>query len=598
MAYFYLHMKTGITTTIQIRLLQSLWLALCMPFLILASCGDGRHHGRLEEISQSLDAPPSGVTSRQDSIIRSALAELREMPADSLPESDRHFRDLLLIKASDKAYMEHTSDSLILDVIGYYSRHPENPLYPEALYYGGRVYSDLGDYPTALRYLQDALDILPSAPGALRLRDVSLGQTAWILNRLGLYDQAIPYLKENIQISEARRDTFGSAYNNRLLGAVYLHQEKYDSADKHFREAHALSKCLPPRHAKNIEVYLAAVRYYTGSIREALRLIRPLPAAIDSPSKNIALAYAANIYMRAGILDTAYMYARELAFSTQPSNRKTGYKILLDPALRHMMPADSLELLLSNYKNILEEHFSKNETNGVMLQNSLYNYSAHERQREKAEEKSARLTKTGIFLLIVVLTLSSIILYLKNLNKRNLIRLHETLNNLTTLREMLDKDATTAKSEMPERDEAAPPNDRQSLIGEIKRRLSDLEKEASANAALPASILESGAYTDVRAYLDAGKPIPPQSDLWGRLEATVTSAFPEFKRRLQLLAGVMRQEELHMAMLIKCGMSVTMLSILLGRAKSTITYRREALSKRILGENAEPRAIDSIIRLL
>lgn len=190
-------MKTGITTTLQIRLLQSLWLALCMPFLILASCGDGRHHGRLEEISQSLDAPSSGVTSQQDSIIRSALAELREMPADSLPESDRHFRDLLLIKASDKAYMEHTSDSLILDVIGYYSRHPENPLYPEALYYGGRVYSDLGDYPTALRYLQDALDILPSAPGALRLRDVTLGQTAWILNRLGLYDQAIPYLKEN-----------------------------------------------------------------------------------------------------------------------------------------------------------------------------------------------------------------------------------------------------------------------------------------------------------------------------------------------------------------------------------------------------------------
>lgn len=73
---------------------------------------------------------------------------------DGLSDHDRHFFDFLSIKANDKAYVRHESDSLILDVIDYYSSHNKDNIYPEALYYGGRVFSDLGDLPTALRYFR------------------------------------------------------------------------------------------------------------------------------------------------------------------------------------------------------------------------------------------------------------------------------------------------------------------------------------------------------------------------------------------------------------------------------------------------------------
>ena len=53
-----------------------------------------------------------------------------------------------------------STDSLIRTVLEYYEKHPGSEQYPEALYYGGRVYSDLGDSPTALRYFQHALDAL------------------------------------------------------------------------------------------------------------------------------------------------------------------------------------------------------------------------------------------------------------------------------------------------------------------------------------------------------------------------------------------------------------------------------------------------------
>ncbi len=86
-----------------------------------------------------------------------ALAALDSIDPGSLPEADRHYHDFHTVKANDKAYNRHTSDSLILDVIDYYESHQSTGLYPEALYYGGRVYSDLGDYPTAIFYYQKSL---------------------------------------------------------------------------------------------------------------------------------------------------------------------------------------------------------------------------------------------------------------------------------------------------------------------------------------------------------------------------------------------------------------------------------------------------------
>ena len=86
-----------------------------------------------------------------------ALDSLLMIDASSLSEADMHYYDFLRVKVADKAYVRHTSDSLILTVIDYERHHKATGRYPEALYYGGRVYSDLGDKPTALSHFQEAL---------------------------------------------------------------------------------------------------------------------------------------------------------------------------------------------------------------------------------------------------------------------------------------------------------------------------------------------------------------------------------------------------------------------------------------------------------
>lgn len=98
--------------------------------------------------------------------------------------------------------MTHSSDSLILSVVDYESRHRRNGRYPEALYYAGRVYYDLDDYPNALDFFQQAMEILPEDTDNQELRLRTLSQTGRLLATLRLYDKAIPYIKEVIEIEK------------------------------------------------------------------------------------------------------------------------------------------------------------------------------------------------------------------------------------------------------------------------------------------------------------------------------------------------------------------------------------------------------------
>ena len=67
--------------------------------------------------------------------------------ADSVPgasEQVRMYYRLLTVKAADKAYVTHMSDSLIRLVLDYYEQEGDRRLLLEAYYYAGRVYRDLG----------------------------------------------------------------------------------------------------------------------------------------------------------------------------------------------------------------------------------------------------------------------------------------------------------------------------------------------------------------------------------------------------------------------------------------------------------------------
>lgn len=178
--------------------------------LMFFGCSDDRHDERLARIAGTVSDSPE-----------EALASLDSISQEELSDADRHFHDLLTIKARDKAYITHTSDSTVLSVIDYYSSHDKDGLYPEALYYGGRVYSDMGDYPTALDYYHKALNRLPNNQSNNKIRGCIIGNIGWLLDKLRLRSQAIPYFKEVIRIDSLSKDTIHYAYDSLWLGGIY-----------------------------------------------------------------------------------------------------------------------------------------------------------------------------------------------------------------------------------------------------------------------------------------------------------------------------------------------------------------------------------------
>ncbi len=131
---------------------------LCL--MALCSCGGGG----------KLDAEFRRIDSLCDSEQEQAIHALDSLAYKSLSEKERHWFDLLTIKSRDKVFIAQQAYRLVLEVIDYYDKHRSEGHYAETLYYGGRVYSDIGDLPTALEFFQKSLKEIPDGQDHLKFR--------------------------------------------------------------------------------------------------------------------------------------------------------------------------------------------------------------------------------------------------------------------------------------------------------------------------------------------------------------------------------------------------------------------------------------------
>lgn len=548
--------------------------------VVLSCCTPPQHDTRLLKAARLIDSIPEA-----------ALDTLSVIDRSSLSEADRHYHDFLSIKAADKAFVTHTSDSLILDVIGYAESHRSQGYYPEALYYGGRVYSDLGDYHTALSYFQRALDLLPKDAEDQGLRSRVISQTASLLDDLRLYDEAIPYVKESIEISRQLKDTLGEVLDLQLLGAINLRANHLQSADSSFRLALIRSQNIHISYKAKSRMYIAGVKYKLKQMDSALLYIRNTLDMVKPTVRNNVLAYGAEIFMRNGMYDSAYIYAHKLINSPQILNKSIGYAVLFTDSVRKYANSDSLIKYSIDYHNLLERSFNEHEAQLAISQQSIYNYDLHERERKKAESRSQILGYCLIAGAFILLTAAVVILSLKNRNKKNVIELRAALQNIEKLEQSLGQ----SQQEMPE----DPTDTAEELRNKLRGKLYELYNSNGDSKIVPIEIQNSDAYQNLLGVISDGRELRESDPLWDELEKAVTKCSPKFKANLQLLVGgKMNSFDLHTALLIKCGVTPTNMAILLNRTKGTISSRRESLSLRIFGEKKGSKVIDGIIRLL
>lgn len=570
--------------------------------LMLSVCGGCSHrkNERLARISDTISDNPA-----------LAIRCLDSMRPETLTDADRHFYDFLWVKANDKAYVKHRSDSLILDVIDYYSSRKTDPLYPEALYYGGRVNSDLGDYPTALQYYHKSIDVVEERGTKAPFVHSLYSQTGRLLESMRLYDEAIPYIEAALQDTRALHDTINTIHNLHLLGMTNVNCKDYAKASKYLNEALTLSSSLTDtlqrRHltAKS-KIYIVIINYKTGELDTAVSLIKDLPYKVKPIARNTALAQAATVYLQAGMLDSAYNAAYELIHNQDKQNKKRGYQVILNPKLLRFSSCDSIAKYATDYATLLDRDFDSNNKTLTLMQRSSYNYNLHEIKREQAETSNRRLWLGISVAVIGMLCLAIMVLWLKYRNKRAMVKLQDAIIKISELEESLDIDGKTELrlshdiGNVP--DMSPDSTDMETVDGlkhNLKERLLSLYSHKADEETISPSILESDAYAKLHKIILSGETIKDNEPIWHELEELILSISPQFKSNLQiLLNGKLTTNDYHTAMLVKCGVAPTQMASLFGRSKGTITSRRETMCKKIMGENLGTKVIDSLIRLL
>ena len=537
---------------------------LILLFLVLTGvgCQHGSYDSRLEEINKMADEDPHIAINLLDSIDKKSLSE-----------SNKHYFDLLTVKTKDKAYIRHTNDSLILNVINYYKSN-DSRFYPEALYYGGRVYSDLGDYPTALGYFQDALVDL--SEDSIELRATILSQTARLLDDIGMPKEAVAPLREALKLDSLLGNKLNIFYDLLMMGHIERNLNHLEQAKNSL--INALSVEIPVQDKLYAEISLAYLLLKLNAQDSALKLARTMSATeIDSVGQNYVLACLSKIYLSNNILDTAYYYSKKLIETTRANNKFIGYQNLLDSRLTHFSSTDTLLKYIHDFRNQTVQTL-KNKDNELLLeQRSKYNYTLQERQRIKAELDTQKIKMAFLVTLIVLLTGALIFSFYVYKNKLYVLKLKNRIAYIENIRNtsIRDKEDITIIKDQ--------------IFSDIHNR------KCNYNSRQDYTKFES--YQQILDYLKHGKSINDFEPIWSNLERDVNIISPKFRDTIFKLAGAtLSQAENNTLLLIKCGFKPTEMAIILGRAKGTISSRRMTLSKKLFGTHLHTKEFDDLIR--
>lgn len=582
--------------------------ALMLTLIILLSgCGETTPNPILERLDRMAKANS-----------RVELDSLYSISKDELSKEDKVYYDFLSVKLADKAIIHHTSDSVILPVIDYYSSHEPKERYAEALYYGGRVYHDIGDFPSAIKYYGNALIHVEGNKESLKLKGNIVSQMAGLFNSMRLFNEARRYIKMSLDIDRELNDTLNLMYDLEVLGANYIKVKKYDEAEKTFRRAIRIADRKAPLEAMMDSVYLASIKNYKKEHDSAINLIRGIPwrvnTILDDDQKQFVYSNASDIYRCEGMPDSAYKYALELVKIKDAKNLKKGYAILLSDELKDLVPDDSIRAYVRHYKNAVESYMNSRGDANALIQNTQYNYSIVERDKQKALEKK-RVIERWLALSVIVLLLAIIgVIYYRDKSNRTLIKLRLALDSSRELRKQLEAgDAKGKDSEsgsgptsevVPEvtaevasevKDEVTAEYLRRQLIDELTAVCDSKKKRLP----LSPEIENSRAYAELQNYIKEKRAIPDTSPLWSELHSVIIEASPNFDRRLQLLSpGKIKTDAYRIMLLIKCGVTPTQLSVLIGRAKGTLSTRRRILGLKFTDSEISPTMFDNLIYAL
>ncbi len=526
------------------------------------------------------------------------------------PQATQMYYRLLCIKANDKAYIRHTSDSLILPVLHYYMEKNDKRHLAEAYYYAGRVYRDLGDAPQALGYFQKAITSLPES-GQHSMRSKIYSQMGTLLAYQDIYDEAIKMFRESYKYDKMEKDSVGIIYTLRDIGNMYQGLGQLDSTLFYLKEANRLSMQIRHTEMFNMMQGQLASIYTDLQMYDSARI--PLQNAlrdVERPNKSGTYSIAAHFYDETKQTDSAAWYSNELLKFGNVYAKRTAYRRLLEHAIERNGTKQMLHYLHEHLRYI-DSIQGLRRTETAYRMHSLYNYQLREKEnlRLKAENQQKSLWIVIIssgFLLAVAsfiayrqysqrksLMLKQQLEKLREIEKENRKKI-EFLERYNSHKEELNKGI--ARISLSENEEQKRQQEqRMELLNHIlQQQVTEEEQEKQAQELLFSSDLYQA--LQERTNSARGEAYVTSNE-WEPLKALIRPAYPKFFERLYSLCTP-NENELHVCMLLKLRFRPIEIARLLQLKRESISSIRKRLYQKVTGNKGTPEMWDKIVHSL
>lgn len=574
--------------------------------VLLASCGADRDSVRLLQQADSL------LSVRPDSM-KAVLGTW----ADSIghcPERVRMYYNLLRVKADDKAYVTHTSDSLILSIVRYYREQRDKTHLPEALYYAGRTYSDLKDAPRALEYYQRAIDVMEHE----ELTDYNL--LSRIYSQMGtlffyqeLYDELPDVLRKAYQCDLILKDSANLVFDLRDIGRSFAAVERQDSAIWYYNRAGEMAQYMQDSILLSM-VYGELAGFYVdwGNYPAACEKLQIAWQAVDTLSMPMYYNNTAKYYYNTNQLDSAVYYYRKKLSLHSYSHKASAYQGLAKIARERGDVTQAMEYydLYMLYDDSLKQSI---RTETIHKIDALYNY--HKFEKENIKLKKENFNHRNLILFLILVALFSLLLFavfwqknkrkeqtmllqqeklkrqqekLKQYsqeqieeNKKKIEELSWQLENAVKGSDQLRMDLLMAKKEQFEKD-----NQRIEEMQEIQRRAEG-------------DLYETDVYIKFQ-DVATGKKMPKciTTDDWRGLQNHVDETYGGFILRLKELCPYISEKELQICLLIKIGITPTQMATIMFCSKQDISSVRSRLYAKLSGVKGSSKQCDQLIQSL
>ncbi len=536
---------------------------LCFFFAILLSCMSCSQNDAgdfFADMEERIASDPYG-----------AVEELKRMKplVEQMPDDTRNRYHLLCIKAEDKAYILHTSDSTIKSILPYFELHGSPEECMEAYYYMGSTYRDMHNLPEAVRWYRKASDY-----GDRHLAEVDTSvvcninaQLAHLLGRQRNYRQAYDCLRRNYlytmgnslnnkHIYEMAHAYKFLWYNTDMKDSLYADSARHffmEMRDKYFRGD---TEGVDISHFAEGQIFLVEGGYK----EEAKDWLNTMESLNTGEPPLIVWVAKGYFYKMIDIPDsTAYYWRYCYEHTSDPISKKDAAYFLF-----RLFEQEGAKDSMLHYSKAFADA-SDSATLYSMWElttdaNNEYLYNRNIEEEAEARDRSTKLTFAGIITFLISISLFLIsILY----NKQRVLSLKNRNTKLLLETERMNTKNMQLESSMREKD----------MVQIAEEMMEEPEKRSE--------IANTDLYKKLeRMSCDAGNPIIEYKD-WKEMRSIITQYYPNFMKNIIGRSEDVDSTGLHILCLLKIGCTQKMVCNLLGMKKSALSRRLGRLEQKL-----------------